>query len=611
MGPRLGKPTFHGSVCDGLGRLSRITDFASRALLLFLILGITTCIFSSGQALPMVSGQGVDAVEKTSNWFGTMDIGARQFRFYVTIDNSSDPVEATLLSLDEGRQKFALADVESHDQTLKFTLPATKAKYEGKISSDGKSVDGKWLQSGAEFDLDFEQVSSVPEEKLKAYWTGQLDAILQKLTVAFREVDDDTVLFDSISQKIGGFVVKKSVDGNKIILDVPMLKATFEGEQNAEGTEIVGKWKQGPVALDLVLKKSELTEVVATAPKRPQTPQPPFPYKVEDVEVANPDADGVKLSGTLTIPAGTTKHPAVILISGSGPQDRDETIVDHKPFWVIADYLTRRGVAVLRYDDRGVGKSTGDFSSATSADFASDVKALVSFLEQHASIDADRIALCGHSEGGIVAPMVAVEDPQIAALVLLAAPGVTGERVLVSQAKLILEAAGTAADEVEKQLKIQRLMLDLATAKPPLDKEEFKSRALIGLKGLLDSEELTEEEAEVTIEQSAAQLLSPWFRFFLTYDPVDALKKVQCPTLVMNGAKDLQVDPGLNVTAIEAAFGESGFQNYQVTILGGLNHLFQATETGDIGEYAEIEETFNPAALKAMGDWLSKTLNVN
>ena len=277
------------------------------------------------------------------------------------------------------------------------------------------------------------------------------------------------------------------------------------------------------------------------------------------MQVENTKAAGVTLAGTLTLPVATSPVPAVVLISGSGPQDRDETIVDHKPFLVIADHLTRQGFAVLRRDDRGVGKSTGDFAAATTVDFASDTAALVAFLRQHARINPAKIVLCGHSEGGLVIPMVAAEDPQIAGLILLAGPGVNGEQILISQTKLMTQALGVAEEDMWKQQAMQRLMIDLAKRDPLLEQAAFIAEANKVLKDLLADQELTAEETSQLIEQSARQLTAPWFRYFLTYEPATALQKVRCPTLVLNGELDLQVDPKLNVKAIEAAFEESGF----------------------------------------------------
>lgn len=569
-----------------------------------------------------VWGQGASAAEwQDSNthdstgetkalWYGELDVESRLFRFLVTTIADSDGKLSSvgeLKSLDEGNQSFKIQDVFSTAESFRFELKATKASYSGSVSLDGKQTDGKWKQAGLEFDLNFRSVIALPPEKLNNYWTGTLDAGFQKLRVAIRERADGKVLFDSLTQQSGGFVASKTVDGGDVIIEVPAIKGTFTGKLSSDGSEMVGKWKQGLFPLSLTLKKTEVPKEPEQAIKRPQTPQPPFTYRVEEVLVTNPEEPGVTLSGTLTLPGSKKPRATVILISGSGPQDRDETIFDHKPFLVIADYLTQAGFAVLRCDDRGVGKSTGDFDSATTVEFASDIRAMVAFLRQYPSIDPDRIVLCGHSEGGLIAPMVAAGDSNIGGLILLAAPGVNGEQVLVSQAELILKASGVAADDIAKQLQQQRMMIDLALRNPPLERAEFESEAKRLLGTQLPDNTLSTEEFDQLITQSSAQLTSPWFRYFLTYEPSVALKKIRCPTLVLNGELDLQVEAELNVKAIESVFQETGFMTYEVQVLPRLNHVFQTAETGSPTEYSGIEETFSPIALKAMGEWLTKT----
>lgn len=566
------------------------------------------CLLALMSAGPVAcSAQQPPAAAKTKQlWYGELKTGARNFRFVITTQPDSD--KGNLLSLDEGARNFELTEVAVSQAAFRFTLPITKAQYSGKLSDDGKRVDGQWSQSSAQFDLDLMQVAEPPKEELQAYWTGKLDAMLQKLDVAFRERTDGTVLFDSLTQKTGGFIASKKVEGTHVVFEVPAVRGTFTGEINAEGTQIVGKWKQGLIPISLTLTKSEPAEITSHASARPQTPQAPYPYEVQEVAVENTKSAGVTLAGSLTLPEGKNRVPAVVLVSGSGPQDRDETIVDHKPFLVIADHLTRQGFAVLRCDDRGVGKSKGDFAAATTVDFASDIAALVAFLQQHPRIRPDKIVLCGHSEGGLVIPMVATEDPQIAGLILLAGPGVNGEQILISQTRLMLQAMGVAEAEIAKQHTMQRLMIDLAKRQPPLEQGAFIEEANKILKDSLADQKLTPEETSQLIEQSARQLTAPWFRFFLTYEPATALRKVRCPTLVLNGDLDLQVDPKLNVKAIEAAFAESGFKAYETHVLPQLNHLFQTAKTGNVTEYGEIEETFSPSALQVMTEWLQRTL---
>ncbi len=564
------------------------------------------CLEAAAQAAPQAAAAQPPAEQADVElWYGTLDADVRIFRFMLEL--RSDPAKkwtGTLISLDEGRAKFPLDELKLNDKVLSFEIKASAAKFESSLQGNNKTVDGKWKQGAAALDLNFERVDEMPQEKLRVLWTGQLNAVIQKLDVAIRELESGEVLFDSITQRAGGFVASKTVDGDEVVFEVPALKAKFTGKQNSEGTEIVGSWRQGIVPLSLTLTKSEAKEIEVAPLKRPQTPQPPFPYEIEEVEVENLWRQGVKLSGTLTLPQGVERAPAVVLISGSGPQDRDETIVDHKPFWVIADHLSRNGIAVLRFDDRGVGKSTGDHATATSSDFASDAGSIVKFLQAHERIDAKRVGLCGHSEGGIIAPMVAAKVPGVAFVILLAGTGVNGEQILLSQSRLILAASGVPENEIERQGKTQRILIDLAKEFQDISADEFAKKASAAIEPFLTEEERASDQAKASVTQAAAQLTTPWFRFFLTYEPATNLKKLTCPTLVLNGEKDLQVDPKLNLPAIEAALKEAKLKDYKIVEFPMLNHLFQTCKTGNVTEYAEIEETINPKVLETMTTWI-------
>ncbi len=563
-------------------------------------------VVSAAQAAPQSPvAQSTSERTDVDLWYGTLDADARLFRFVLELHSDSEKKwTGTLISLDEGRAKLPLDELILNDNVLSFEIKASAARFESRREGDSKTVDGNWKQGGASLALNFERVDEVPQEKLRALWTGQLNAVVQKLDVAIRELESGEVLFDSISQRAGGFVASKTVNGDEVVFEIPALKAKFTGKQNADGSEIVGTWRQGIVPLSLTLSKSEAKELEVAPVKRPQTPQPPFPYRIEEVEVQNLWRQEVKLSGTLTLPHEVERAPVVVLISGSGPQDRDETIVGHQPFWVIADHLARNGIAVLRFDDRGVGKSTGDHATATSADFASDAESIVKFLQVHDRIDAKRIGVCGHSEGGIIAPMVAAKVPEIAFVILLAGPGVNGEQILSSQSRLILAASGVAEAEIERQGKTQRIIMDLAKEFQDISADELARKARAAIEPFLTEEERNSDQADAAVTQAAAQLTTPWFKFFLAYEPATHLKKLTCPTLVLNGEKDLQVDPKLNLPAIEAALTEAKLKEYKIVEFPKLNHLFQSCKTGNLTEYAEIEETINPKVLETMTIWI-------
>jgi dipeptidyl aminopeptidase/acylaminoacyl peptidase len=347
--------------------------------------------------------------------------------------------------------------------------------------------------------------------------------------------------------------------------------------------------------LPLTLAKTEeLTKL-----NRPQTPKPPFPYIVKDVEYLNPESR-FKIAGTLTIPADAKDCAAVILITGSGAQDRNETIFEHKPFWVIADYLTRNGIAVLRVDDRGVGGSEGEITSATSNDFATDVIAGIDFLKTISGIDTKRIGLTGHSEGGLIAPIVATKSTDVAFIILLAGPGTTGKQILFDQTELINRTAGLTDNQIEQNRKLQEAIFNiLLTEKDSAKQIDRLQRTYSnGLYPMMNDEQKKLIDAKVT------GINNTWFKYFLTYNPYPTLTKVTCPVLALNGEKDLQVPAKTNLEAIKKALAEGGNKNFKTLELENLNHLFQHCKTGAVSEYAEIEETISPEVLKIMADWI-------
>lgn len=546
---------------------------------------------------------------RKEQWYGTLDAGARKFRFLIAVDRANpDMPSANLTSFDEGETEFPLDSFSVIGDQMKFELLASGAVYEGKIQANGAEVQGFWKQRQAQLPLDFRRVDQIPSDEGVVFWHGELDALVQKLVVQFREERDGTHFFDSISQKAGGFVASKKTEGDEIVFEVPALKVVYRAQLRSDGLELHGKFTQGGIPLDLTLAKSEGKRFMLPPAQRPQHPAPPYPYDSFDVFADSAGDSAVRLAGTLTVPRDKPRAAAVILISGSGPQDRDETILEHKPFLVIADHLTRRGYAVLRFDDRGTHQSTGDFQNSSSIDFAEDVRAWVRFLRQHQRIDANKIGLCGHSEGGLIASIVAADNPEIRFVVLLAGTGVPGSEVIASQSRRIMEVGGLAGEELERASKQQEILLRLATQTPPQTLEQFTEAAELELKSYYSQEKLELSEARAAIRAAGNQFLSPWFQFFLTYDPAESQRRIRCPVLILNGEKDLQVIPEINVPRIEEAVRSNGNQRVTSEIFPNLNHLFQAATTGQISEYAEIEETINPVVLERVSSWLDGVL---
>lgn len=450
------------------------------------------------------------------------------------------------------------------------------------------------------------KVSQAPQE----IWQGALDVggIKLRLVLKIFKNPDGTLkaTLDSIDQGAMNLPIDSIVIENKTMrFTMKSIGGSYEGTLSEDGTEVIGTWTQSGQSLPLAFKRvTETTQAVEL--KRPQEPKKPYPYREEEVVFANPNA-GIQLAGTLTLPKERGPFPAVVLISGSGQQDRDETVFGHRPFLILADYLTRQGIAVLRYDDRGFGKSTGDPTNATSADFATDALAAVRYLQTRKEINPKKIGLIGHSEGGLIAPMVAVQVPgEIAFIVLLAGPGVTGEELILLQSELITRANGVDDKVIAKNLEVQRKVFAIAREQPDEIEAEKSLRDLLmeELSKMGDEERKALGLSEAAIEAQIKQILSPWFRYFLTYDPRPALAKVKCPVLALNGEKDLQVPPSQNLPEIVKALEAGGNSDYTVVKLANLNHLFQTSTTGSPSEYAQIEETFSPRALAVISDWI-------
>lgn len=340
---------------------------------------------------------------------------------------------------------------------------------------------------------------------------------------------------------------------------------------------------------------------------RPQEPLEPFNYKVEEVVFENNKANNIKLAGTLTIPNNVKKPPVAILISGSGAQNRDEEIKGHKPFWVLADYLTNNGIAVLRYDDRGIAESEGDFESATSLDFATDVEAAIQYLSSRKDFKKSKIGLIGHSEGGLIAPIVAAKNTDVAFIILLSGPGVLGREVLESQAWEIAKQSGATEEVLKFNKSITDKLYEVILSENEIDSVEYKTK-----KSLIKyRDELVESKnsyamyvSDNMIDQIASLGKNKWMNTFIKTNPQEHLHKVICPVLALNGSKDLQVLPKLNLNGIESALKKANNSDVTIKELEGLNHLFQTAETGLLDEYETIEETFSPIALAIIKDWI-------
>jgi len=444
---------------------------------------------------------------------------------------------------------------------------------------------------------------SAQESNLKAIgnWSGKLDLPTAKLEIIFKIASDEngklTTKMDVPMQKAKDLPVSETTMlYDSLKLTVAMILGKYSGKFTSD-TIIEGNWKQSGVTFPLTLKKTDFLAEI----KRPQTPKEPFPYLSEEVVYINPKS-GLKLAGTLTLPENAKNCTAVVLISGSGAQDRDETIFEHKPFLVLADFLTRKGIAVLRVDDRGVGGSEGNIRDATSEDFAGDVLAGVEFLKTRKEINPAKIGLIGHSEGGIIAPMVATQANDIAFVILLAGPGVNGEQILYAQGELINRAAGMTEEQITQNLNLQKAIFDTILNEKDSVKQINRLRSSIS-QGMYPT--MNDDQKKI-VDSQINSINTPWFRFFLTYNPYPTLVKLKCPVLALIGSKDLQVPATENLAAIKKALNEGKNPHYKTLEIDGVNHLFQTCKTGAVSEYAEIEETFSPKVLEIIINRISE-----
>jgi pimeloyl-ACP methyl ester carboxylesterase len=535
------------------------------------------------------------------DWQGTLSAGGAQLRLVLHIAAAADgSLTSTLDSVDQGANGIPVSAITLKDSKLSLTVDAVHGTYEGTVNKDATEIDGTWTQ-GQPLKLDFKRApakAAVPPSEIDGTWLGTLDTGALKLRIVFKIVntqDGLTAQMQSPDQSpvwLSATSVKRS--GNVLMITIDAIQAAFEGKIAADLNSIDGTFKQMGSPLPLALKRVK-DQSAAEPRRRPQTPVKPYPYREEEVTYAN-KAAGNTLAATLAVPPGQGPFPAVLLISGSGPNDRDESLMGHKPFLVLSDYLTRRGIVVLRADKRGIGKSTGNLAVATTADFAADAEAGVAYLKTRSEVDLHRIGLIGHSEGGVVAPMVAARNSDVAFVVMMAGDGVPGNQIIVEQVRLLDEVAGANKEKAAQDADKERELLALVEKEKDeavLDRELRKKLAAFGVP---DSQ----------IGSSIQSLTSPWYRYFLTYDPAPALAKLACPVLVLDGSKDLQIPPAQNLPAIRKALEDGGNKHFEIDELPGLNHLFQTAKTGSITEYAQIEETISPVALDKIAGWILK-----
>lgn len=442
-------------------------------------------------------------------------------------------------------------------------------------------------------------------QEITGQWNGILKIPGAQLRLVFNISKTDSgysSTMDSPDQKATGIPVTTTSFKNQNTLKLEIADAKIEYTGELQNDEIIGTFKQSGQAFPMNLSRKVIEKV---EPNRPQEPKEPYSYYAESVTFQNTKAN-ITLAGTLTLPKKEGVFPVVILITGSGPQNRDEELLGHKPFLVLSDYFTKNGIAVLRYDDRGVANSTGDFANATSADFASDVESALKYLKTRKEINKKKIGLVGHSEGGLIAPMVAVKSNDVNFIVLLAGTGIQGDKILLLQNELISRASGVFEDDIKKGLAENRKLYDIIIAST--DSKKLKADLTLlfteTIKDVKGEEIPNGMSKENYIAMQINAVANPWMEYFIKYNPAPTLSKVKCPVLAVNGGKDLQVPSKDNLEAIEYALTKGGNTHVTIREFPGLNHLFQECKTGSPDEYAEIEQTFSPLALDQITRWI-------
>lgn len=556
-------------------------------------------------------------------WEGKLSIGAASIRLVFHFDQQKDgEYTGSMDSPDQGASGIVFDKVGLKGDSLALVINKIHGGFSGLLTSDSTLI-GNWqqgamkvpmtLKRGAAISKIIPLQKSISARNITGIWEGKLNVntLSLRLDFHFEKQKDDiyTGTMDSPDQGV------KDIPCEQVVLNSDSLRVQVKMAIGLSGmlttdTSIVGNWNQGGKIFPITLIK---VKELSKNPNRPQTPKPPYTYNSEDVEYNNADKS-VHFGATFTYPKGKGPFPTAIMITGSGQQDRDETIFGHKSFAVIADYLAKKGIAVLRVDDRGIGKSTGDVLNATSADFANDVETGLTYLKNRKEVDKKKLGMIGHSEGGLIASIVAARNPDIDFVIMLAGPGVKGSEILLKQTEDIMKSDSVPADAVKEYCVIFKQLLEDFTSgndtsiirkKITSDFTNWKSgQSVKTLNALKISPDASGDTKLINLFMQ--DFSSPWITYFIKSDPKPLIEKFTCKVLALDGSKDLQVNAALNLAAIDKALKKSKSPSYETKELPGLNHLFQHCKKCTVQEYAELEETFAPEALDIMWKWLEK-----
>jgi len=541
-------------------------------------------------------------------WAGTLQAGETQL--HLVLHLSKDALgawQAKLDSLDQAVFGMEVSRITQSQGTLSFELDSVGGKYHGTLLPDHKTIRGIWEQGGAALPLKFEKRAPGTEARLAASavskaegtWQGAIETgnmrMRLQLHIAHDEKGQLIASVDSLDQGIVGIPASRITEkSGELKFEMPAFNAEYTGNLNAAKSEITGQWSQAENLEKLDFQRSEKVLEL----RRPQNPTKPYPYRAEEISFPSSDGKGI-LAGTLTIPPGAGPFPGAVLVGGSGPNDRDETTAKHQPFLVLADFLTRNGIAVLRYDKRGIAQSTGVFSDATVNDFTQDAQSALAFVKSRKEVDPKRIGLIGHSEGGILASLVATRSPDVSWVVLLATPATTGERTLLRQSELIARVGGLQEEQITRSLEFDRKAY--AAVRQEKDPAALQKK----LESLVVQSGMGAEMPPAALQAQIRLMTSPWFREFLELDPEPLLEKLKCPVLALSGDRDLQVDSTENVPLLRKAYEAGGNKDFTVVEIEGVNHLFQRAQSGSPALYGAIEETIAPEVLASLGNWVA------
>jgi pimeloyl-ACP methyl ester carboxylesterase len=546
---------------------------------------------AAGAVTPTLVGQ----------WHGTLQTPAGAYLLELTVkdDGHGTPV-ATLESLDQAPgEATPISQVQLQGEQLKLEISAISAVYEGHFDAEHDRWVGSWRQ-GTSFPLTWVR-GPVPPLPTIAGIDGTWRATLLRNGNSMRLIVHITTSSRGTRAKLDSpdmgaanlEVSELSRQGTHVHWRVPAGSITFEGELSDQAGKLGGTWQREgmpPATVQFV------REAAAVSDLRPQTPVAPFPYRARAVTFTD-TKDGTVLAGTLTLPEGPGPFPAAVLVSGSGPEDRDETFAGHKPFAVLADYLTRNGIAVLRYDDRGVAQSSGNFDSASLPEFTNDARAAIDFLAAQPEVDTRAIGLIGHSQGGIVGPLSALKNQKVAYLVLLGAPATGMADVLIAQMRMAAELQGQSKAILDTQEPAWR-QLGAVAGKARDHREAQANLDALLTPAMMRTLGLTDTQRQAAIDRYA----NDWLRDLLHYDARSTLAALPIPLLALNGSLDRLVPADANLAAIRLA--TAGNPDVTVRQMAGLNHMFQPAHSGTMVEYGEIAVTFEPEALQTIGEWI-------